>query len=487
MTSLPVLSPAFSGPEAYASRIYQLLPFRVLRYDAGRYLLTNLVGEYVLLAAGELRALVGHQLDATSDTYLDLKAKHFLYDETSDVALELLATKYRTQQSALPDFTGLHLFVVTLRCDHSCPYCQVSRVSADRVAYDMSQETADRAIDLMFRSPSPTLKVEFQGGEALLNFDLIRYIVREVLARDDGRDVEFVIATNLSPLTDEMLAFCREHRIFISTSLDGPEALHNANRPLPSRDSYQRAVRGIQRVREALGHDAVSALMTTTAQSLSQPQAIVDEYVRQGFDSIFLRSISPYGFAVRSAVKIGYTTETFLQFYRKALLCILELNRQGIQLREAYAAIILRKMLTPFPIGYVDLQSPAGLGVSVMVYNYDGDVYASDEARMLAEAGDFTFRLGNVHRNSYEELFLQSPLLPLLHETMAEGTPGCCDCAFLPWCGTDPVFHHATQGDPVGHRPTSDFCRKNMGIFRLLVDLMETDPAGRKVLRSWAA
>ena len=123
----------------------------------------------------------------------------------------------------------------------------------------------------------------------------------------------------------------------------------------------------------------------------------------------------------------------------------------------------------------------------MLVYNYDGDVYASDEGRMLAEVGDKTFRLGNVHRvDSYEALFLQSPLLPMVHETMAEGVPGCCDCAFQPWCGTDPVYHHATQGDAVGHRPTSGFCARNMGVFKIIVDMMESDPYVKKLFRRWA-
>lgn len=486
-TEFPVLSPAFRPPAYFHGAEYQLLPFRFLRLEErGRYLLTNLVGEYLLVDRNELVALTRHQLDPQSALYHDLKGKHFLHDGVSDVALELLAAKYRTRQSALPSLTGLHLFVVTLRCDHSCPYCQVSRVSTDRVAYDMDEGTAERAIRLMFRSPSPALKVEFQGGEALLNFERVRQIVERTRELNDGRELQFVIATNLSPLTDEILAFCRDHQVFISTSLDGPAALHNANGPVPGGDSYQRTIRGIERVRAALGPDSVSALMTTTARSLTQPREIVDEYVQQGFRSLFLRPISPYGFALRSAARIGYEVEDFLRFYREALLYILELNRQGIAFREDYAAINLRKILTPYPSSYVDLQSPAGAGIGALVYNYDGDVYASDEGRMLAETGDTTFRLGNVHRNSWEELFLDSSLLPLLHDTMSEGTPGCCDCAFQPWCGTDPVFHHATQGDAVGHRPTSEFCQKNMAIFRLLLELLEDDPEARKVFRRWA-
>ena len=63
----------------------------------------------------------------------------------------------------------------------------------------------------MFKSPSPVLKVEFQGGESLLNFSLIRSIVEIAEARNQDRDLEFVIATNLAVVTDEMLDYCREH------------------------------------------------------------------------------------------------------------------------------------------------------------------------------------------------------------------------------------------------------------------------------------
>ena len=42
--------------------------------------------------------------------------------------------------------------------------------------------------------------------------------------------------------------------------------------------------------------------------------------------------------------------------------------------------------------------------MSAVVFNYDGDVYASDESRMLNEMGDATFKLGNVHSDSYRDI-----------------------------------------------------------------------------------
>lgn len=269
---LPQLHRRFHGRERYRKHAgYRLLPIRFLRLDDGRYLATNLVGERVVLARAELEAAADGVLPSQSPRYSELVSKHFILESGSDVALDLLAAKYRTKLDHLANFTGLHLFVVTLRCDHSCPYCQVSRVSSDRAAYDMSPETADRAVEMLFKSPSPRLKVEFQGGEPLLNFEIVKRVVEKVEQRNatEGRLVDFVIATNLANISDDILTFCRDHRVYISTSLDGPRELHNANRPRPGGDSYERAIDGIRRCREALGPRSVSALMTTTRASLA--------------------------------------------------------------------------------------------------------------------------------------------------------------------------------------------------------------------------
>lgn len=195
--------------------------------------------------------------------------------------------------------------------------------------------------------------------------------------------------------------------------------------------------------------------------------------------------MSPYGFALKSATRIGYESERFIEFYKRGLAHILSLNRKGIQFREVYTSILLKRMITPYPTGYVDLQSPMGAGLATLVYNYDGDIYASDEGRMLSEMGDKRFRLGNVQRDNWASLHLESSLLIDATQSMTESSPGCSECAFQPWCGSDPVRHYATQGDIIGHKPTSPFCRRNMEIMRHLVLLMEDDEDTASILRRW--
>jgi uncharacterized protein len=467
---------------------WQPLPYRFERIRRDRVLLTNMVGEHAFVTDDEFNQLAELRLPRDSRLVRLLRAKHIIMLHGEQLPIDLLALKTRARYARLPMFTGLHIFVATLRCEHSCPYCQVSRQSSDRVRFDMSEETALRALEMTFRSPAPHLKIEFQGGEPLLNFPLVRFIVNEAecISSAAGKDVTFVVATNLAMLDDEILSFASDHHLYFSTSLDGPADLHNRNRPRPGGDSWERAVAGIQRVRETLGVDRVSALMTTTRASLGRAREIVDCYLEQGLTRVFLRPLSPYGFAVRTRGSTGYEAERWLSFYEEGLNYILELSATGVDVTEVYASIVLKKMLTNTDPGYVDLTSPSGIGIGALVYNYDGDVYASDEGRMLAEMGDRTFRLGNLHADTYESIMLSDALLDPLEASFTLSAPMCSDCAFESYCGADPVFHHTTMGDYVGRKPESSFHQRNAHIFRLLLERYEADPRARQTFNRWA-
>ena len=352
----------------------------------------------------------------------------------------------------------------------------------------MPQDVAAAAVDMMLQSPSPHLTLELQGGEPLLAFDTIKYIVSIAKpgAARLNKELDIVITSNLAFLTDDILDYCKTERIKLSTSLDGPEFIHNANRPRPEGDSYRVAIDGIKRARRALGYGQVAALMTTTQLSLQHPTEIIDEYVRQSFHTIFLRPISPYGFAIKSSHRTGYQMDAFLEFYRTGLRHILELNKKGYNLVEIYTKILLQKILTPDGTGYVDLQSPSGAGLNVLVYNYDGDVHATDESRMLAEMGDYTFRLGNVLTHSRDQIFTGPTFVSLLQAACNQSLPGCSDCAFQPFCGADPVYHHATQRDMFGHRATSGFCKRNMRVIEHLMSLLhDGDRDVQDILWAW--
>jgi uncharacterized protein len=481
----------FLEPEAFRMPTDELclLPFNFERAAGDQYLVSNMVGDFVRLSEDELNRLIDLRLRPGDGLYEKAYASHLVTGINQSAQKQLLASRLRSRMAFLRQVTPLHIFVVTLRCEHSCPYCQVSRQSTDRDRFDMSEETANRALEIAFESPSSRIKIEFQGGEPLLNFELIKIIVSAAkqLAAASGKKVDFVIASNLALLNDSVLDFCKSNEILLSTSLDGPADLHNKNRPRPGGNSYELAVAGISRAKEVLGPDRVGALMTTTAGSLDRVDDIIDEYLKLGLDGIFLRPLSPHGFAIKTKQFHKYDATKWLSFYEKGLRRVLEINRQGIPFRESYATFILTRMLTDKPIGYVDLRSPAGIGIGALVYNYDGSVFASDEGRMLAEAGDNAFRLGHVNEDSYGSLILSDKLIDAISLSLTQCAPECSTCVFESHCGADPVYHHTTQGDALGIKPLSAFCTRQKGIMHLLLDILENSPEDAAILRRWAS
>ena len=91
-----------------------------------------------------------------------------------------------------------------------------------------------------------------------------------------------------------MVKYLKKHKCDITTSLDGPKELHNTNRPLQdTTHTREKFEENIKMIREICGQDSVSALMTTSKYSLGHFKAIIDEYVRMGYNNIFLRVLNP--------------------------------------------------------------------------------------------------------------------------------------------------------------------------------------------------
>jgi uncharacterized protein len=465
---------------------YSLMPFRFERLNDNKVVIVSEAGEHAIVTHDEVVQFVDGQLSPATESYSQLRNIGALIDSNSTSNTRLQILKLRSKYKEMPWFTGLHMMVVTLRCNQSCPYCQVSRQSEDRAAFDMSVENADRALQHIFKSPNPYIKIEFQGGESLLNFELIKHVVEAAneINKSEKRDLAFVAATNMTHVSDEVIEYFGENKVFFSTSIDGPKDLHNANRPYKGEDAFEIVCRNIRKVQQRLGMSAVSALMTTTARSLGRQHEIIDQYIELGFDGIFLRSLSPYGFAIKTKTYYEYSSAEWVEFYKDSLEYILDINSKGHRFIEYYTTLVLTKILKLQNTGFVNLQSPAGIGSMGVIYDFNGRVYGSDEGRMMSQMGDETFHLGHV-KDDYESIFLGEKLVGLIDESISQSSPMCSDCAFLPWCGSDPDYHWSTQKDLVGHKAHSGFCHKNMEIFKHILAILDEDGRDAQILKSW--
>jgi His-Xaa-Ser system radical SAM maturase HxsB len=468
---------------------YVILPMRFMRMPHEDVLLVNEVGEYLFVKAQDFENLIGYSLDISSETFLNLKGKHMITDTNLEPVIDMLATKYRTKKGFLLKFTTLHMIVVTLRCNHKCLYCHASSEDAAANKWDMTTDTARKVVEIIFQTPSPEVKIEFQGGEPLLNWKAVTTIVEsaEKANRRVKKNLSFVLCTNLTLMDREKIQYIKDHDILISTSLDGPKDLHDSKRVLRNgNSSYDLFTEKLELSRSVISKDRISALMTISRDSLDRVEDIIDEYIRLGFKTIFLRALNPFGYAKSHKDDLGYDINRFLDAYKRAINYMIELNIKGVHCREAYTALLLSRILTPFPTGFMDLQSPAGAGICGAIYDFNGDVYPCDEARMLAKMGNKHFLMGNVHNNKYLEMFDGRILHELTANSCVETLPGCAWCAFQPYCGADPVRNFSEQGNIIGHRPTSEFCKKNMGMLQYLLGLLkENNDNINDVFWSW--
>ena len=468
---------------------YNLLPFRFNR-KRNSVVVSNEVGDYHFISENDFDLFTRKTLDKKSKLYLDLKSKGFLYDGYLPNIIDLTATKYRTKNKFLFDYTSLHMFVVTLRCNQKCTYCHAS--SQNKYVgseYDMDAETARKSVEMAFKSPSQNIKIEFQGGEPLLNFDIIKIIVEHAKDLNERlkKNIEFVVCTNLVNLQQEHLSFFKAHNVVISTSLDGTRELHDKCRKLNNGEgTYDIVVNHIKWALDELGAGQVASLLTVTPHNLWKLNEVVDEYIKNDMEYIFIRKLNPLGNAYKND-SLAYSSTDFIQAYKQALDYIITLNRNGVFFPEVFATILLSRILTPFSTGFVDLQSPTGAGISGVIYDINGDVFISDEARMLYRTtGDKYFCIGNVKNKSWGEIFCNKKFQHIVRNSCIDAIPGCAWCVYKPYCGSDPVRNHLMQGDMAGYRPNNDFCLKNKGVFDILFDYIEgQDEEIMDVFWSW--
>lgn len=471
---------------------YILLPFRFDRLY-GKVLLVNDVGQYCFLPEDTFSKLVDGTLPQTSEYFDDLLSLQMISERRNMPAqIDMLANAYRTKKKFLFEFTTLHMVVLSRRCNQNCLYCHASSLPEDiGDNRDMSSTTLDSTLDIILQSPAESLKIEIQGGEPLLRFDLIKQLVLMAKEKNEKlsvkKNLEFVVCTNLIALTDEMLDFFVLHSVQVSTSFDGPEKVHDSCRKLRNGNvSYKLVRENIEKAIAVLPKGSIGALLTLTPTSLVNGKAIVDEYLELGLSSIFLRPLNPFGRAAGDNPSLYYSTEDFIKFYMSVLEYLFEVNR-FVHFPEIYTTILLRRLLTPFSTGFVDLQSPAGVGISGVIYDTNGNVFVSDEARMHNYVtGQTDFCIGNVNENAWSEIFTSNRLREIISNSCLESLAPCAWCAYLPFCGVDPVRNLAQHGTMTPYMSKTDTCKRHKAMFIHLLHLLHSsDDYKIDVLWSW--
>ncbi len=440
------------------------------------YLVTSDAGNWCFLDKNEFEQIGKNNVSV--DLKKKLQGKNILLDDKNK---EQIVMQYRRKYRHLFQGTSLHIIVPTLRCNQACVYCHASVKHQNTDGFDMTYETAEKAVDFIFQSPSKKITIEFQGGEPLLRFDIIKKIIdySNKLNSDKKKELRFALVTNLILMDNEKLDYCIKNNIGICTSLDGPEKIHDKNR-----GQYTPLIDKIKWVREELEKKGkkLNALMVATKHSLGNHKEIIDEYVRLGFDYIQLKSLNPLGFAKQRWGEIVISAEEYIDFWRKSMNYIIELNndKEGI-IYESMTKVILERIFGFNSESiFLDLLSPCGAAIGQLVYNYDGSVFSCDEARML---DDDMFKLGNVFDDNYKGVICSDKCSALVASSVND-IYFCDLCAYKPYCGVCPVCNYALYGNVIPKLPEDFRCKVNKAIFDYIFTKVN-DQKTKEIFVNW--
>ena len=150
---------------------------------------------------------------------------------------------------------------LTGRCNLSCSYCYAS---AGPEGQDMTFDTAIAALERFRDRP---LKIQFAGGEPMLNFPLAEAVC--AYAEENRMDAVFRMQTNGTLITEDLATRLRRAGIRVGVSLDGIPQVNSR-----TRGRTAQAVSGIR----ALGSQGLQVGLNAvvTAETADQLPALVD-------------------------------------------------------------------------------------------------------------------------------------------------------------------------------------------------------------------
>lgn len=346
------------------------------------------------------------------------------------------------------------MLIPTAACQASCVYC-----FGPNRGETMSVGVADKALAFMARI-APTegnVHVTFHGGEPLLaGADYYEYILPH-LTELFGRRLRLSIQTNLLAIDERMVDLIHGWRIAVGTSVDGDEALCNAQRG----DGYYA---GNERGRSLLKQKGVdvSRICTLTHASAGEAAHVFRHYA--GAPPLIGLPYSLHG-AVRALGREPDAHTVTADDMARILLDTLAAYRQSMaQTRVSTLDAIAKGCFDGE--GHVCTFFPC-LGRFAAIAP-DGGVYSCQRF-----CGHEEFALGSVNDDLTEEAILHSAAWQMLLARQERAKAACGGCMHVPYCNGGclyNMFASDTEKDP--------YCEAYRAVFDVLARDMALEMGG---------
>lgn len=317
--------------------------------------------------------------------------------------------------------------IVTDYCNLSCVYCLES---LQRYATGSKMDFLEmkKAVDYFLRTGRGEKTIFFYGGEPLIVWDDVKRCIEYVRARYSDRKVNLQITTNGTLRPVGFVEFCKEWRVGVAVSIDGPAQITNVTRPTRSGNLnvFERAFQLILDCRRA--GVIYGALCTVSKENADRLGEITDFFIENGIVKM------TFNLLVRRA---GESPRENLTFW----------DDLGYQMSIQYRKLLEHGIFEPKALRYLSGITEGRFTIAECDAGYRGQIVAKPGGFIgpcQAFLHDLNFwapidSVVNVRDHEIWQRFSGKTTLE---------TPVCGSCPFMGTCGSGCRYNRTEFGEP---------------------------------------
>jgi uncharacterized protein len=272
-------------------------------------------------------------------------------------------------------------------CNLRCTYCYAEAGTYGAAPCLLEPDTARQTVRHLIDNSGTQqhLTLIFFGGEPLLNMPAIRAATSEAASygRSKGKQVHFSITTNGTLLDEEIVAFLHTNRIAVAVSLDGPQHIHDRNRPDENGEGSYAGI--VARLGMLLKESpvTVAARVTLAPDQWHAITEVFDHLIGLGFHEVGIAPASPVN---RALLPTPTQQAALLEGFGELAKRFVSMARQGQVLPFSNVLDLLGRI----HLGQTRALS-CGAGFGYMAVDAKGDFFPCHRL-----AGQADFRAGSL-------------------------------------------------------------------------------------------
>ena len=164
------------------------------------------------------------------------------------------------------------VLIPTWQCELRCTYCWIPKQDGR----SMTADVVDRSLDMLLSTDHEHVNLQFFGGEALLEYEIVQYAIEQSWQRTAalGKSIDYVLSSNGWSLDEDRIAWLARYPVKLELSLDGgPDVQAQFRRSnIAGQDSYTNSIAARAEAIRASGlaHEVIMVVQPATLGRLRE-------------------------------------------------------------------------------------------------------------------------------------------------------------------------------------------------------------------------